>query len=133
MSYLTHTVTLLSVCFILPVQLEDDGAVHDGETQEANPSQEDTSKHTGVKVQDHHLWGGKAVLVFTLTQTHTLIICIYIFFLRAANRTLPLLSYSSRIRTEGLRNENEVSLQHARTGAGGRFGLADISRLQSSR
>lgn len=39
----------------VPVQLEDDGAIHDGETQETDPPQEDTSKHTGVEVQDHHL------------------------------------------------------------------------------
>lgn len=39
----------------VPVQLEDDGAVRDGESQEANPPQEDASKHAGVEVQDHHL------------------------------------------------------------------------------
>ena len=64
----------------LPVQLEDDGAVHDGETQEAHPPQEDTAKHTGLEEQDHHLQRD--------TDTHI----IYILFF--ANRAWhPLLSH----------------------------------------
>lgn len=39
----------------VPVQLEDDRAVHDGKTQEANPPQEDTAEHAGVEIQDHDL------------------------------------------------------------------------------
>lgn len=42
----------------VPVQLEDDGAIHDGKTQEANPPQEDTAKHAGMEVQDHDLRSG---------------------------------------------------------------------------
>lgn len=40
----------------VPVQLEDDGAVHDGEAQQANPPQQDTAEHAGMEVQDHHLF-----------------------------------------------------------------------------
>lgn len=49
-----------SCLFGVPVQLEDDSPVHDGETHEANPPQEDTSEHTGIEVQDHHLQRGTA-------------------------------------------------------------------------
>lgn len=56
--------------FTVPVQLEDDGAVHDGETQEANPPQKDTSKHTGMEIQDHHLQSCTAVLVFNRHILH---------------------------------------------------------------
>lgn len=40
----------------VPVQLEDDGAVHDGEAQQANPPQQDTAEHAGMEVQDDHLY-----------------------------------------------------------------------------
>lgn len=66
------------------------------------------------------------------TDTHTDYISL---FLQAANGTLPPLSYSSYIHTAtewNEINEKEVSLQHARTRAGGRFGLVEISLLQSS-
>lgn len=39
----------------VPVQLEDDGAVHDGEAQQANPPQQDAAEHAGMEVQDDHL------------------------------------------------------------------------------
>lgn len=48
----------LAFWLTVPVQLEDDGAVHDGEPQEANPPQEDTAEHAGVEVQDHDLLEG---------------------------------------------------------------------------
>lgn len=40
----------------VPVELEDDGAVHDGEAQQANPPQQDAAEHAGMEVQDHHLF-----------------------------------------------------------------------------
>lgn len=55
----------------VPVQLQDDRAVHDGETQEANPPQEDTAKHTGMEVQDHDLESGGTGLETTHTHTHS--------------------------------------------------------------
>lgn len=39
----------------VPVQLEDDRSVHDGEAQQADPAQEDTAKHAGVEIHDHDL------------------------------------------------------------------------------
>lgn len=51
--------------FTVPVKLQDDGPVHDGKAQQANPPQEDTSKHTGIEVQDHHLQRCTAELTFT--------------------------------------------------------------------
>lgn len=47
--------TVYGLLFTVPVELQDDGPVHDGKAQQANPPQEDTSKHTGIEVQDHHL------------------------------------------------------------------------------
>lgn len=42
----------------VPVQLEDDRSVHDGEAQQADPAQEDAAKHAGVEVHDHDLRNG---------------------------------------------------------------------------
>lgn len=86
------TTTLLIPVFPihLPVQFEDDGAVHDGETQQANPPQEDTSKHTGMEVQDHHLQRGTAVLVLSHTHTHwDTFIILYLYF-QVVDHTHPL-------------------------------------------
>lgn len=39
----------------VPVQLEDDGAVGDGEAQQADPPQQDAAEHAGMEVEDEHL------------------------------------------------------------------------------
>ena len=48
----------------VPVQLKDDGAVHDGKAQQANPPQQDTAEHAGMEVQDDHLYQHTSCLIF---------------------------------------------------------------------
>lgn len=61
--------TVYGLLFTVPVEFQDDGPVHDGKAQQANPPQEDTSKHTGIEVQDHHLQKCRAELTFTHLRT----------------------------------------------------------------